>query len=173
MGIGIYCQQGAGFFSQFCHVTIGQRMSFAAGEFQENVIGHRNLCLFSTDKARMRQDINPRLDCGQVSARHHRFNRSFPMSDNDFCPEVPCLGNQIGEAAQAEVISDKEAATLKSYHEKLTDLLAVDDFAPDEIGRGTVRPEPEAKPARKAAKRKQAPRKKVARKKSSKKKASA
>jgi acyl-CoA dehydrogenase len=83
------------------------------------------------------------------------------------------LGNQIGEAAQAEVISDKEAATLKSYHEKLTDLLAVDDFAPDEIGRGTVRPEPEAKPARKAAKRKQAPRKKVARKKSSKKKASA
>jgi hypothetical protein len=49
----------------------------------------------------------------------------------------------------------------------------VDDFALHEIGRGAAHPQPEAKPARKAAKRKAAPKKKVARKKTSKKKAEA
>jgi acyl-CoA dehydrogenase len=81
------------------------------------------------------------------------------------------LGNQIDEAAQAEVINKKEAEILRSYYEKITELLAVDDFAPDEIGRGSARPDPPAQPVRKAAKRKQAPRKKVAGKKVSRKKA--
>jgi acyl-CoA dehydrogenase len=75
------------------------------------------------------------------------------------------LGMQIEEAARAEIISDSEATRLRSYHEKVNELLAVDDFAPDEFGRGAARPKPPAKPVRKAAKRKQAPRKKVASKK--------
>ena len=45
------------------------------------------------------------------------------------------LGHQIDEAATAEVISADEAARLRSYHEKLLNLMAVDDFASDEIGR--------------------------------------
>jgi acyl-CoA dehydrogenase len=45
------------------------------------------------------------------------------------------LGFQIAEAEAAEVISASEARELSEYHEKLSALLAVDDFAPDEIGR--------------------------------------
>jgi acyl-CoA dehydrogenase len=85
------------------------------------------------------------------------------------------LGEQIAEAAQAEVISEKEAAELQAYHDKVSALLAVDDFAPEEMGRTSAEPAPDPtpKPAKKAAKRKQAPRKKVARKKSGSKKESA
>ncbi|HLU05687.1 MAG TPA: acyl-CoA dehydrogenase domain-containing protein, partial [Woeseiaceae bacterium] len=45
------------------------------------------------------------------------------------------LGHQIEEAATAEVISEDEAARLRSYHQKLRALMAVDDFAADDIGR--------------------------------------
>ena len=83
------------------------------------------------------------------------------------------LGNQIDEAETAEVISGEEAATLRNYHEVITDLLAVDDFAQNEIGHGAVDPQPEPEPARKAAKRKASPKKKVARKKARSKKAEA
>ncbi|MGI9225903.1 MAG: acyl-CoA dehydrogenase [Woeseiaceae bacterium] len=85
------------------------------------------------------------------------------------------LGQQIGEAAEAEVISKKEAAELQAYHDKVSALLAVDDFAPEEMSRTTAEPAPDPtpKPAKKAAKRKQAPRKKVARKKTGRKKESA
>ncbi len=76
------------------------------------------------------------------------------------------LGTQIDEAEKAEVINAEEAAQLRSYHEKVFALLAVDDFSPEELQR--VAAEPETKP-RKAAKRKKAPRKKTASKKVSKK----
>jgi acyl-CoA dehydrogenase len=79
------------------------------------------------------------------------------------------LGQQIEEAAGAEVIDKDEAAKLRDYHEKVFALLAVDDFAPEDLRRTAGKPA-EPKPASKAAKRKQAPRKKVAKKKSSRKK---
>jgi acyl-CoA dehydrogenase len=77
------------------------------------------------------------------------------------------LGMQIDEAARAGVISKKEADELREYHDKVTALLDVDDFAPDEMGR-VVAPEPP--PAQRAAKAKTATRKKTAKKKSTKKK---
>ena len=45
------------------------------------------------------------------------------------------LGLQIEEAEKAQVISKAEARTLTSYHEKVMALLAVDDFAADELAR--------------------------------------
>ena len=45
------------------------------------------------------------------------------------------LGHQIDEAASAGVISAKEAAEVRDYHEKVLHLLSVDDFSPDELGR--------------------------------------
>ena len=95
MGIGIYCQQGTCLISNFCHVTIGQRMPFTAAEFQENIIGSGKLCLLWADKARMRQDVNTCLNRRQVSARHHRFNQGFPMSDYYLGTQIPGPGNQI------------------------------------------------------------------------------
>ena len=74
------------------------------------------------------------------------------------------LGDQIDEAANAEVISKAEAATLREYHDKVFELLAVDDFDASELGRQAAAPT-DGKPARKAAKRKAAPRTKTATKK--------
>ena len=73
------------------------------------------------------------------------------------------LGEQIAEATKAEVVSVDEANRLTDYHDKVFALLAVDDFAPDELGR--VGSKPADKPRKKAAKRKAAPRKKVSSKK--------
>jgi acyl-CoA dehydrogenase len=102
------------------------------------------------------------------------------------------LGHQIDEAARAEVISAAEAVQLRDYHEKVSFMLSVDDFAADELGRsGTksqtpaapeITPEPIAgsdnfkkkKAAKKAGKKiaasKKASRSKTAKKKASKKK---
>lgn len=45
------------------------------------------------------------------------------------------LGHQIDEAANAEIISDVEAAAMRDYLQKVEHLLSVDDFSPDELGR--------------------------------------
>ena len=67
------------------------------------------------------------------------------------------LGEQIDEALRAEVIDAAEAAALRVYHEKVFDLLSVDDFAPDELGQRRNELPDEA-PARSAAKRMSLPR---------------
>ena len=71
------------------------------------------------------------------------------------------LGHQIDEAEKAEVIDAKDAAKLREYLQKVEKLLAVDDFAPNEIGRGAGAVKKKAKTVRK----KRAPRKKAASKK--------
>ncbi len=73
------------------------------------------------------------------------------------------LGLQVDEAVRAKVINRKEADALRNYHDKVSALLAVDDFAPEDLIRAKV--QPADKPRKKAAKRKARPRKKVARKK--------
>jgi len=45
------------------------------------------------------------------------------------------LGDQIEDAEKAGVISRKEASDLRDYNEKVTDLLAVDDFASEDLVR--------------------------------------
>tara|TARA_R110002049_G_scaffold54869_35_gene152509 strand:- start:5429 stop:7984 length:2556 start_codon:yes stop_codon:yes gene_type:complete len=72
------------------------------------------------------------------------------------------LGTQIDEALQAELINADEAKALREYHEKVSALLAVDDFAPEELVR---RPAATDKaPVKKAAKRKTTARKKSSKK---------
>jgi len=70
------------------------------------------------------------------------------------------LGSQIEEAEKAQVISKAEARTLSSYHDKVSALLAVDDFAPGELARS---PRQEAaggeEPATKTSTRKKASKK--------------
>ncbi|MEX2496481.1 MAG: acyl-CoA dehydrogenase [Woeseia sp.] len=78
------------------------------------------------------------------------------------------FGYQIGQAAEAEVISTEEAARLRRYQLKLAELMSVDDFPADAIGRrGAARPkEPQLKAsARSAAKSKATVRKKTTRRK--------
>lgn len=76
------------------------------------------------------------------------------------------LGHQIDEAESAEVIDAKDAAKLRDYLQKVEKLLAVDDFAPDQIGRGVGAAQKKAKTVRKKrAPRKKAPSKKTTTKK--------
>ena len=62
------------------------------------------------------------------------------------------LGDQIGEAEKAQVISKAEARNMRVYHEKVLALLSVDDFAPEELIR---------KPAPKMASKKTSAKKKT------------
>jgi acyl-CoA dehydrogenase len=75
------------------------------------------------------------------------------------------LGGQIDEAEKAEVISKDEAASLRDYHRKVSDLLAVDDFDATELARESAaapdKPRVAAASKRSgAARKKSAPRKK-------------
>ncbi len=72
------------------------------------------------------------------------------------------LGDQIEEAAKAQVISKAEARNMRSYHEKVLSLLSVDDFAADELSRTKSTQPP---PTKKVATKKQATKKKASRKK--------
>jgi len=111
----------------------------------------------------------------QLSIELAPLERRLRQARKEGLIQAEYLGQQIGEAAQAEVISKKEAAELQAYHDKVFALLAVDDFASEELAHTTAEPaqDPSPKPAKKAAKRKQAPRKKVATKKVSRKKKTA
>jgi acyl-CoA dehydrogenase len=63
--------------------------------------------------------------------------------------EAEYIGLQIGEAEKAQVISKAEARTLRNYHEKVFELLSVDDFTTEELARS-----PAKKTAKRAAKEK-------------------
>ncbi|MDZ7644441.1 MAG: acyl-CoA dehydrogenase [Woeseiaceae bacterium] len=68
------------------------------------------------------------------------------------------LGFQIGEAREAGVIDADEAEALSGYHAKVEALMAVDDFAPEELVRTGSKPaERPARTAKKAASRKKTP----------------
>ena len=90
------------------------------------------------------------------------------------------LGDQIGEAEHAGVISKAEASELRSYHEKVASLLAVDDFAPGDLIRTAndattapiTAPVKKTTPAKKTATGKKTSKRKASKKKASKKKAS-
>ena len=91
-----------------------------------------------------------------------RQARKEGLIDSDY------LGLQIDEAEKAQVISTAEANSLRDYHEKVSALLDVDDFAPEDLVR---RPADSSPPApKKASKKKPAAKKKAAGKKTSKKK---
>jgi acyl-CoA dehydrogenase len=71
------------------------------------------------------------------------------------------LGDQIDEAAKAGVIDKDETARLRDYHEKVFDLLSVDDFTPEELARKQQAPaEAETKAAKKPRRKAAAKKKK-------------
>ena len=81
------------------------------------------------------------------------------------------LGEQIEEAAGAEIFSKDEAARMRSYHQKVLALMAVDDFDAADIGRAAAPQKPASKPEKPAAPAKSRSKKKSAGKKKTKAKA--
>ena len=84
------------------------------------------------------------------------------QKDGDLNSEYP--GEQIEEAQRKELINVDEADQLRNYQEKVNALLAVDDFAANELGRSRSTSDQPA-PAPKVVVRKPAAKKKTAKKK--------
>ena len=104
----------------------------------------------------------------ELSEQMALLEKKLRQSQKEGLIQSDYLGHQIDEAESAGVVTKTEANDLRSYHRKLMDLLAVDDFAPDEIGRAVSHRETSAsKPAAKkaAAKKKVAKKKTVSKKK--------
>jgi len=113
----------------------------------------------------------------ELAKEHAPLEKRLRLASKEGLIASEYLGLQIDEAEKAQVISKAEANSLRDYHEKVTALLDVDDFAPDELRRvhdtkNTVaKKSTTKKPAtKKSAKKKPAAKKKASRKKASKKK---
>ncbi|MDH3440369.1 MAG: DUF1974 domain-containing protein, partial [Gammaproteobacteria bacterium] len=74
----------------------------------------------------------------ELSEQHLPLEKKLKQAHREGLIAGEYLGHQIDEAERAEVISKKEAAALRDYHEKVEFLMSVDDFAPDEIACGKV-----------------------------------
>ncbi len=117
----------------------------------------------------------------ELSEQMAPLERKLRQSQKEGLIQADYIGHQINEAEHAKIISKIEARDLRDYHEKVMNLLAVDDFAPEEVGRAASRAAPitrtaTAKPAAQKASakpdaRKTTAKKKVAKKAASKKKA--
>ena len=103
----------------------------------------------------------------ELSEQMAPLERKLKQSQKEGLIRSEYLGHQIDEAERAEIISKTEAKNLRSYHQKVLDILAVDDFAPDEIGRAGARSKaaPQKPVAKKAAAREKAAKKKASSKK--------
>ena len=97
-----------------------------------------------------------------LAKQHEPLERRLRQARKEGLIASEYLGRQIGEAEKAQVVSKAEANSLRDYHEKISALMAVDDFAADAFRR-TAAP---------TAKEKGAGGKPVAKKKTSKKKSS-
>ena len=104
----------------------------------------------------------------ELTREHAPLEKRLRQASKEGLIASEYLGLQIGEAEKAQVISKAEANSLRDYHEKVAALLAVDDFAPEELARVT---DTKKAVAKKSATKKPAAKKKASRKKAGKKKA--
>ena len=116
----------------------------------------------------------------ELAEKFSPMERRLRQAQKEGLIQSDYLGDQIGEAGRAGVIGKAEAAELHEYHAKVAALLAVDDFASEELcrtGASTEVAAPRAtgadSPGNKAvdkARKKATPRKKTVRKKTVRKK---
>lgn len=99
----------------------------------------------------------------ELAVEYEPIERRLRQAHKEGLLQSGYLGQQIAEAEKAQVISKAEARNMRNYHEKVLDLLAVDDFAPEELSRsGSTEPQATRK---KAGKKASASKKKTASKK--------
>jgi len=116
----------------------------------------------------------------ELSEKYAPMERRLRQAQKEGLIQADAFGGQIDAAKRAGVIGKTEAVELHDYHDKVTALLAVDDFAPEELGRRAASGEavaprsvagerPRSNTKKKTGK-KAVPRKKTARKKAARKK---
>ena len=112
----------------------------------------------------------------ELAKEHAPLERRLRQAKREGLIEADYLGLQIEQAERGQVISKAEAASLRNYHQKVFDLLAVDEFDTAELARGHSAGVPEGgtaaaeepAPRKTAARKKPAARKKTAKKTSTK-----
>jgi len=102
----------------------------------------------------------------ELSEKYSPMEKRLRQAQREGLIRSSSLGAQIEEAEHAGVISKKESSELRIYNEKVSALLAVDDFSPEELARGRqvadVVPDPTPAPrSKKKAAKKKAVRKKA------------
>ena len=106
----------------------------------------------------------------ELSEKFAPMERRLRQAQKEGLIQSGSFGSQIDEAKHAGVIGKAEAAALHEYHDKVTALLAVDDFAPEELGRTisseavaprVIADESPQRDAKKKARKKAVPRKKT------------
>ena len=98
----------------------------------------------------------------ELAHEHAPLEKRLRQAHKEGLIAADYLGLQIDEAEKAQVVSKAEANSLRDYHDKVTDLLNVDDFDKDAFRRTPVVPVEKKKPA---AKKKTVRKKKAAKKK--------
>jgi acyl-CoA dehydrogenase len=83
----------------------------------------------------------------ELAEKFAPFERRLRQAQREGLIQSGSLGDQIEEAGDAGVISKKETDELRDYHAKVSALLAVDDFAPEQLGRPGVVVTPSPVPA--------------------------
>ncbi|MBT8088104.1 MAG: acyl-CoA dehydrogenase [Gammaproteobacteria bacterium] len=106
----------------------------------------------------------------ELSVENAPLERRLRQAQKEGLIRSDYLGLQIDEAEKAQVISKAEARTLRAYHDKVTALLDVDDFAPEELvrapaGKAAAAKKPAKRSSKKATAKRAASRKKPASKK--------
>ena len=98
----------------------------------------------------------------ELAREHEALEKRLRQARKEGLIDADYLGLQIGEAEKAQVLSKAEANSLRNFHEKVSALLDVDDFAPDEfLGRAQAPEAPAAPASDKATKKKATSKKKV------------
>ena len=100
----------------------------------------------------------------ELSENFAPMERRLKQAQREGLIKSDYLGQQIDEADLAGVISKKEAGELREYHDKVTALLAVDDFASEQLSRSAAAEPPAKAPAPKKSAKKKAKRKKTSKK---------
>ena len=77
----------------------------------------------------------------ELSEKYSPMERRLRQAEREDLIHPGALGGQIDEAEHAGVISKKEATELRDYNDKISALLAVDDFASEELARGQSSPQ--------------------------------
>ncbi len=102
----------------------------------------------------------------ELTGKNEPLERRLRQAYKDGTIKAEYVGLQIDEGLRAKIIDSAEAASLREYHDKVAALLAVDDFAPEELAREMPESVKNETVKNKPAKKKTA-KKKTARKKSS------
>jgi len=107
----------------------------------------------------------------ELAIEHEPIERRLRQARKEGLLSSDYIGDQIGEAEKAQVISKAEARNMRSYHDKVMAILNVDDFSSDELSRNPVGKASlqDNKPSSKASSKKTTSKKKTTKKKAAKK----